>query len=42
MTLNGAMAVILRYFSFRRALRKVVEDMTYYFHHIPKLSATET
>jgi len=37
-TLNGVMAVILRYFSefgsFRGALRKVVED-------IPKLSATE-
>jgi len=38
MTLNGVMAVILRYFSeissFRGALVKVVED-------IPKLSATE-
>jgi len=38
MTLNGVMAVILRYFSefgsFRGALRKVVED-------IPKLSAKE-
>jgi len=38
MTLNGTMAVILRYFSefnsFRGALRKVVED-------IPKLSTTE-
>jgi len=37
MTLNGAMAVILRYFrefgSFRRALRKMVE-------YIPELSAT--
>jgi len=37
MTLNGVMAVILRYFtefcSFCGALRKVVED-------IPKLSAT--
>jgi len=37
MTLNGAMALILRYFtefgSFRGALRKVAED-------IPKLSAT--
>jgi len=38
MTMNGVMAVILRYFSqfgsFRRALRKMVED-------IPKLSAVE-
>jgi len=38
MTLNGVMAVILRYFtefgSLRRALREVVE-------YIPKLSATE-
>jgi len=38
MTLNGIMAVILRYFSeygsLRSALRKMVED-------IPKLSATE-
>jgi len=38
MTLNGVMAVILRYFSefggFRRALRKTDED-------IPKRSATE-
>jgi len=38
MTLNGTMAIILRYFSefdrFRGALRKVVED-------IPKLFTTE-
>jgi len=38
MTLNGVMAVILRYFSengsFRGALRKMVED-------IPKLCTTE-
>jgi len=38
MTMNGVMAVILRYFSqfgsFRRTLHKMVED-------IPKLSAVE-
>jgi len=40
MTLNGVMALILRYFtefaSFSGALRKVVEDVS-----LPKLSATE-
>ena len=40
MTLNGVMAVILRYFSeigsFRGALRKMVEDIVYFLR--PKCS----